>query len=493
MKDYNSDSTAALDRFARDKRKRTTTAERIERRPGPRRDTDDTSREHAPRRASYNPHFTEDNRPVGERTRRPAGGFRYDEARPAGRYPSRSGGYGEGRGDSEDRPSRPYGRKPFGGPRSGEGHSSDRTGGFGGERSGSDERRPYGRKSFGGPRYGEGRPSDRTGGYDGERSGSDERRSYGKKPFGGPKFGGKPAYGRKPAGKFGPKRPYGERGEGFRPDEGAPKRYGAKPAGGFRRDDRRGDERPRSYPRYNPNVQTGEMRLNRFIAQSGLCSRREADDYIQAGLVSVNGTIVTELGTKVMPTDEVKFNDSRVEGEKKVYLVLNKPKGYVTSLEDPHADKTVMELVKGACEERIYPVGRLDKNSLGLLLFTNDGDLTRQLTHPSYLKKKIYQVSLDKPLTRADMDRIAEGITLEDGEIHADEIAYVKEDKTEIGIEIHSGRNRIVRRIFESLGYTVRKLDRVYYAGLTKKNLKRGAWRFLTREEVMRLKSGQYE
>ena len=264
-------------------------------------------------------------------------------------------------------------------------------------------------------------------------------------------------------------------------------------AGGFKRDDRRGEVRPKSYPRYNPNVQTGEIRLNRFIAQSGLCSRREADDYIQAGLVSVNGVIVTELGSKVKPTDEVKFNDSRIEGEKKVYLVLNKPKGYVTSLEDPHADKTVMDLVKGACEERIYPVGRLDKNSLGLLLFTNDGDMTRQLTHPSYRKKKIYQVSLDKPLTRADMDRIAEGITLEDGEIHADEIAYVKEDKSEIGIEIHSGRNRIVRRIFESLGYSVRKLDRVYYAGLTKKNLNRGAWRFLTKEEVMRLKSGQYE
>ena len=172
-------------------------------------------------------------------------------------------------------------------------------------------------------------------------------------------------------------------------------------------------------------MQTGEIRLNRFIAQSGLCSRREADDYIQAGLVSVNGVIVTELGSKVKPTDEVKFNDSRIEGEKKVYLVLNKPKGYVTSLEDPHADKTVMDLVKGACEERIYPVGRLDKNSLGLLLFTNDGDMTRQLTHPSYRKKKIYQVSLDKPLTRADMDRIAEGITLEDGEIHADESRWV--------------------------------------------------------------------
>ena len=207
----------------------------------------------------------------------------------------------------------------------------------------------------------------------------------------------------------------------------------------------------------------------------------------------MNGVIVTELGSKVMPTDEVKFNDSRVEGEKKVYLVLNKPKGYVTSLEDPHADKLVMDLVKGACTERIYPVGRLEKNSLDLLLFTNDGDLTKQLTHPAYKKKKIYQVTLDKPLTRADMDAIAEGITLEDGEIHADEVSYVKENKKEVGIEIHSGRNRIVRRIFESLGYTVQKLDRVYYAGLTKKNLKRGAWRFLTRDEVNRLKSGQYE
>ena len=173
--------------------------------------------------------------------------------------------------------------------------------------------------------------------------------------------------------------------------------------------------------------------------------------------------------------------------------MLNKPKGYVTSLDDPHADKMVMELVKDACTERIYPVGRLDKNSVGLLLFTNDGDLTRQLTHPSFQKKKIYQVSLDKPLTKADMEQIAEGVTLEDGEIFADEISYVKENKQEVGIEIHSGRNRIVRRIFEHMGYAVKKLDRVYYAGLSKKNLKRGQWRFLTREEVQRLKSGQYE
>jgi 23S rRNA pseudouridine2605 synthase len=189
----------------------------------------------------------------------------------------------------------------------------------------------------------------------------------------------------------------------------------------------------------------------------------------------------------------VRFSDSVVKGEKKVYLVLNKPKGYVTTLDDPHATKTVMELVKDACSERIYPVGRLDKNSLGLLIFTNDGDMTRQLTHPSYKKKKIYQVTLDKPLTRSDMDKISEGITLDDGDIYADEISYVKDNKKEVGIEIHSGRNRIVRRIFEHLGYTVQKLDRVYYAGLTKKNLKRGAWRFLTKDEVSRLKSGQYE
>ncbi len=210
-------------------------------------------------------------------------------------------------------------------------------------------------------------------------------------------------------------------------------------------------------------------------------------------MVTVNGVVVTELGTKVKNTDEVKFNDSRIQGEKRVYLVLNKPKGYVTSLDDPHADKTVMDLVNNACTERIYPVGRLDKNSLGLLMFTNDGDLTKQLTHPSHRKKKIYQVTLDKPLTRADMDSIAQGITLEDGEVYADAVSYVKETKDEVGIEIHSGRNRIVRRIFEHLGYSVLKLDRVYFAGLTKKNLKRGQWRFLTNEEVERLKSGRYE
>lgn len=387
------DSSSALSRFARDKRVRTVTAasERVERRPRPERKEGGRS-ERPARRASFNPNFSEENRPLFE---------------PTERRSTRGSAAGRGR--------------------------VERT-----------ERRPYGEQT--------------------EQRGERSERGRGGKPFAGKKGEGK-KFGGKPSGKF---------SEGKR----AP---------------RRDEERPRSYPKYNPERQTGEIRLNRFLAQSGLCSRREADDFITAGLVTVNGVIVTELGTKVSPTDEVKFNDERIQGEKKVYLVLNKPKGYVTTLEDPHADKVVLDLVRGACTERIYPVGRLDKNSLGLLLFTNDGDLTKTLTHPSYQKKKIYQVSLDKPLTRADMERLSEGITLEDGEIYADEISYLTENKQEVGVEIHSGRNRIVRRMFEFLGYTVTKLDRVYYAGLTKKNLKRGAWRFLTREEVDRLKSGRYE
>ena len=210
-------------------------------------------------------------------------------------------------------------------------------------------------------------------------------------------------------------------------------------------------------------------------------------------MVSVNGQVVSELGTKVYPSDEVRFNGEVIHGEKHVYILMNKPKGYVTSLEDPHADKTVMDLVRNACTERVYPVGRLDKNSVGVLLITNDGELTRQLTHPSYKKSKIYQVSLDKPLSEEDMQRIADGIELEDGMIYADEVSYVSDSRKEIGIEIHSGRNRIVRRIFEARGYSVQKLDRGYFAGLTKKGLKRGAWRFLTPREVSMLKSGEYE
>ncbi len=374
MKNFNSDSSSALSRFAKDKRLRTsqTKDERRETRGGER-----------PKRASFNPNFTDDNRPKR--------------------------GVENGKRKTEN-------GKPF-------------------------------RQE----------PSFKT---------RDERRETrdGLKPKGKGFNGGRKSEG--------PRKPFGKN-EGYK-GKGKP-------------------TAERSYPKYNPNKVTGEIRLNRFVAQSGLCSRREADDFIAAGLVSVNGVIVTELGTKVKPTDIVKFNDERLQGEKNVYLVLNKPKGYVTTLEDDHAEKTVMELVQNACKERIYPVGRLDKNSLGLLLFTNDGDITRQLTHPSLRKKKIYEVALDKALTRADFEQLAEGITLEDGDIYFDEISYLKDDKKSVGVEIHSGRNRIVRRMFEHLGYKVTKLDRVYYAGLTKKNLKRGAWRFLTSDEVARLKAGRYE
>ncbi len=235
------------------------------------------------------------------------------------------------------------------------------------------------------------------------------------------------------------------------------------------------------------------MRLNRHISQSGLCSRREADEFITNGEVMVNGEVVTELGTKVKRSDVVTHNGVVITGEKRVYILLNKPKGYVTSLDDPHADKTVMELIGNACTERVYPVGRLDKNSLGVLLFTNDGDLTNELTHPSHCKKKIYQVALDRDISEEELTQIREGVTLEDGDIQADAVSYMKDCFNEVGIEIHSGRNRIVRRIFEHFNYSVQKLDRVYFAGLTKKNLKRGQWRFLTPVEVQRLKSGRYE
>ena len=415
MKNKNTDSTANLSRFARDKRQRVSSTERVERNPRPRREADNEGyNDFRPktttpsRRSSFNPHFTADNRlrPEYERAnnRREENNFNSDreDFRPR-RTEERSGDFRPRRTEERSGDFRPR-------------RTEERSGDF----------RPR-------------RTEERSGDF----RKSDNR---------------------------------------TRPADG--KKRGAAP---------RRDDKPKAYPKYNPNKQTGEVRLNRFISQSGVCSRREADEFILAGVVTVNGQVVTELGTKILPTDEVRFNDERLQGEKNVYLVLNKPKGYVTSLDDPHADKTVMDLVRGACSERVYPVGRLDKNSLGLLLITNDGDITRQLTHPSYHKKKIYQVTLDKPLTRADMDSLTEGITLEDGDIFADEVAYASEDKRTVGVEIHSGRNRIVRRMFEHLGYAVQKLDRVYYAGLTKKNLKRGAWRFLTKDEVMRLKTGQYE
>ncbi len=268
-------------------------------------------------------------------------------------------------------------------------------------------------------------------------------------------------------------------------------------------------QRPRTAD-YNPNAKYSKkkqieykeqfvdpnepIRLNKFLANAGVCSRREADEFITAGVVSVNGQVVTELGTKIKRGDEVKFHDQVVNIERKIYVLLNKPKDTVTTSDDPQARRTVMDLVKGACEERIYPVGRLDRNTTGVLLLTNDGDLASKLTHPKYLKKKIYHVHLDKNLTKADMEQIAAGIQLDDGEIHADAISYTDENKkNDVGIEIHSGKNRIVRRIFESLGYKVVKLDRVYFAGLTKKGLRRGDWRYLTEQEVNFLRMGSFE
>ena len=296
------------------------------------------------------------------------------------------------------------------------------------------------------------------------------------------------------------KRPYGRR----KTDENrqtSPTRS-AKPRRSYDKDEREKRPARKTYTdKTKPKKQTrpveddGLVRLNKYIANSGICSRREADTFIENGLVSVNGVRVTELGTKVDPSkDEIRFNGSRIKGEKKVYLVMNKPKDFVTTLSDPHADRTVMDLIsKSMCPERVYPVGRLDKATTGVLLFTNDGDLADKLTHPKHQVRKLYHATLDKNLRKEDFDAILSGIELEDGPIAADALSYVEGDKTQVGLEIHSGRNRIVRRIFEHLGYKVKKLDRVYFAGLTKKNLRRGAWRFLDEKEIGLLKMGAFE
>ncbi|MCL2727481.1 MAG: pseudouridine synthase [Bacteroidales bacterium] len=253
------------------------------------------------------------------------------------------------------------------------------------------------------------------------------------------------------------------------------------------------EEKPQARVRTNPEFVKDEMRLNKFISNSGVCSRREADEYITAGLVTVNGEVVTQMGIRIKSTDDIRFNGERLQGEEKAYILMNKPKDYVTTTDDPHAEQTVLDIIAGSCTQRVYPVGRLDKSTTGVLLLTNDGALTEQLTHPSYNRKKIYQVDLDKNLSRTDMEALVKGIELEDGMAQVDEISYVDENEKKIGVEIHSGRNRIIRRMFEHLGYTVKKLDRVYFAGLTKKNLRRGAWRFLTPKEIAMLKMGSYE
>ena len=278
-----------------------------------------------------------------------------------------------------------------------------------------------------------------------------------------------------------------EGGESYRPSAG-----GFKKKGAFA--DKKYSKKKQIQYREELRDPNEPIRLNKYLANAGVCSRREADDFITAGVVTVNGQVVTELGTKVKRGDEVRFHDQTISIERKIYILLNKPKDYVTTVEDPQDRKTVMELVKGACKERIYPVGRLDRNTTGVLLLTNDGELASKLTHPRFLKKKIYHVRLDKSLTAADMEQLATGIQLEDGEIHADEISYTSDtDKSLVGVEIHSGRNRIVRRMFEAIGYRVLRLDRVQFAGLTKKNVRRGDWRFLTEKEVNMLRMGAYE
>ena len=423
-----------------------------------------------------------------EDNRRGGNGRRTEGRRDYGKRPRISNSNGERRSFGSDRPRRSFGenngeRSSFGGER--RSFSSN-----GGERRSFNNDRP--RRSFG-------ENNGERSSFGGERrsfSNDRPRRSFGenngeRKSFGGERksFGGDRS--RRPAGNG-----------GFR--NSAKKSFTRKDFNYFRNEDESGINRMISRrPQVEDHAYSDndtvkapvkeEIRLNKYIANSGVCSRREADNFILAGVVTVNGEVVTELGTKVnIYTDDIRFNGERLKGEEKVYIIMNKPKGYVTTASDPHADKTVMDLLKG-CGARVFPVGRLDKNTTGVLMFTNDGEIAEKLTHPSYDKKKIYQVSLDNKLRREDYEKILSGVELSDGTIAADALEYIEEDDhRKLGIEIHSGKNRIVRRIFESLGYEVKALDRVYFAGLTKKGLKRGEWRFLTEGETNLLRMGAY-
>ena len=446
-----------------------------------------------------------ENRQDGENTQSGRDGYKSYNREGYNRYNRNEGGNNYGRrprfasnNEGGERPQRSY-------------NSRYNNNGDGGEQ------RPY-RPRFNGGQQGEG--------------GYRQQRSYGNRPSYDNNNGERSSYNPNFNNNARPHRPYNSRynnnnnGEGgeqrsYRPrfnnaqqGEGGyrPQRprfnNGGGQQGGYNRQ-QGGGYRPRTAD-YNPNAKYSmkkqieykdvltdpdePIRLNKFLANAGICSRREADEFITAGVVSVNGIVVTELGTKVKRTDEIKFHDQPVNIERKVYVLLNKPKDCVTTSDDPQERKTVMDFVKGACKERIYPVGRLDRNTTGVLLLTNDGDLASKLTRPKYLKKKIYHVYCDKNVTKADLDQIVSGITLDDGEIHADAVSYASEtDKSQVGIEIHSGKNRIVRRIFEALGYRVIKLDRVYFAGLTKKGLRRGDWRYLTEQEVNMLRMGSFE
>jgi len=407
------------------------------------------------------------------RGRKPDGekswGRKADGEKPRGRKPEGEKSWGR-KADGE----KPWGRKPEGekswgrsadGEKSGgEGkrfdkkHSSERT-----ERS-SQERRPFSENRR------NDRDTDRKP-WEGDRG---DKRSSDRKPFAKDR-GDKPSWKKR------------ERYDRIEHSENMGSRFD-RPKGPSKSKPFEKRERSPQKKSFNADAQ-GAIRLNRYISNAGICSRREADDLISAGVISINGEVVTELGTKVMPGDEVRFHDRVLRGEKMVYVLLNKPKDYITTTDDPDDRKTVMNLVHDACKERIFPVGRLDRNTTGLLLLTNDGDLTKKLTHPSSNIAKVYQVELDRNLTLADMQRASEGVELEDGQVAFDNIEYASPtDKKIVGVELHSGKNRIVRRMFEELGYEVRKLDRTVFAGLTKKDLPRGRWRMLTELEVNALK-----
>lgn len=451
-----------------------------------------------------------------EDNRRGGFGRRTEGRRDYGRNDSNRGNgtHSEHRSYGE-KPSRNFGEKRSFGDKPSYGRNSGRPS-FG-------EKRSYGsRPSFGGNsenRYSADNSGRRSYG-DRPRNSADnsERRSYGSRPRISAdnserrSFGDRPRNSADKSRSFGERKSFADKKRSFDRKPGS--RPGLKGFGGrkrsygdmnyFRNEDESGISRMINR---RPQIDSGtysdndmvmtpikeEVRLNKFIANSGICSRREADNFILAGVVTVNGEVVTELGTKInINTDDVRFNGERLKGESKVYIVMNKPKGYVTTASDPHADKTVMDLLK-KCPSRVFPVGRLDKNTTGVLMFTNDGEIAEKLTHPSYDKKKIYQVSLDSKLKQEDFDKIMSGVELSDGVIAADALEYIEDDDhRKLGIEIHSGKNRIVRRIFESLGYEVKALDRVYFAGLTKKGIKRGDWRYLTEGETNLLKMGAY-
>lgn len=444
----------------------------------------------------------------GRRNRNTSFGKRQDADDAFRKKKKESGGARSGRGERPERPARPErpgrssggsfrgssyqggARKFSGGPRrddrrTGEGRSDDRRRGDRDDRRGGDEKKPFERKSFGKRPFSkkpfekrEGRSFDKPfekregGAGTGERRGRSfdkpfekrERRSFDKKSSGKP-------YEKKPFKKDKPERRsfveakvQSHRDRVDAPDTTEKATAAAQPQG------------------------DGLIRLNKFISNSGVCSRREADELIKLGVITVNGTTITEMGYKVKPTDDVRHDGKRLTAEKPVYILLNKPKGFITTTDDPQERNTVMELIAGACKERVYPVGRLDRNTTGLLLLTNDGDLTDKLTHPSFNAKKIYKVELDKPLTKADFQRIIDGVKLEEGNAMVDDLAIVSDDSKTVGIELHIGWNHVVRRIFNALEYDVVKLDRVVYAGLDKKDLKRGQWRFLKNDEIVRLK-----